>query len=134
MRMATTHELRMVITVDDFDAAFAFYRDVLGLDLAAEWDGEMGHGVLFSVGRGTIELFDRRQKQSIDALEAGHLTDGDVRIALEVDDVDGTAASLTAAGTTVVGQPFDAPWGDRIARLETPHGMQLTLFASADGG
>jgi catechol 2,3-dioxygenase-like lactoylglutathione lyase family enzyme len=119
----------MVITVDDFDEAFRFYRETLGLELAAEWDTEMGHGVLFSVGRGTIELFDRRQKESIDTLEAGHLTAGDVRIALEVDDVDGTASTLTAAGTRSMSDPFDAPWGDRIARLETPHGMQLTLFS-----
>ena len=95
--MATTHELRMVITVDDFAEAFRFYRDVLGLELAAEWDTEMGHGVLFSVGRGTIELFDRRQKESIDTLEAGHLTEGDVRIAIEVDDVDGKTATLAAS-------------------------------------
>ena len=127
-----THELRMVITVDDFDEAFRFYRETLGLDLAAEWDTEMGHGVLFSVGRGTIELFDRRQKESIDTLEAGHMTDGDVRIALEIDDVDGMASRLTEAGTRSVGDPFDAPWGDRIARLETPHGMQLTLFSTTE--
>jgi len=128
--VTTTHELRMVITVDDFEEAFRFYRETLGLELAAEWDSEMGHGVLFTVGRGTIELFDRGQKASIDALEAGGPTEGDVRIAIEVEDVDGTTARLANAGTRVVGEPLDAPWGDRVARLETPHGMQLTLFGT----
>lgn len=125
-----TNELRMVVTVDEFDEAFRFYRDVLGLTLAAEWDTEMGHGVLFEVGRGTLELFDRRQQESIDTLEAGRPTSGDVRLAIAVDDVDGTANRLIADGTPAMGPPFDAPWGDRIARLQTPHGMQLTLFAA----
>ena len=126
--MATTHELRMVITVDDFDAAFHFYRDVLGLSLAEDWDTEMGHGVLFEVGRGTLELFDRKQKESVDHLEAGRVTPGDVRLAIQVDDVDGTFHELVVAGTPLMSHPIDAPWGDRIARLQTPHGMQLTLF------
>ena len=89
--------------------------------------GGGGHGCghdLFGAGSRGAAIAVKRQ------IEAGHLTEGDVRIAIEVDDVDGTTATLAAAGTTVVGAPFDAPWDDRIARLETPHGMQLTLFAA----
>lgn len=126
----SAHELRMVITVDDFDTAFRFYRDVLGLPLAEEWDTDLGHGVLFEAGRGTLELFDRRQKESIDTLEAGRVTPGDVRLALRIDDVDGTFHKLVMEGTPLMSHPIDAPWGDRMARLQTPHGMQLTLFSS----
>lgn len=125
------HELRMVITVDDFETAFRFYKDVLGLTLAEEWDTDMGHGVLFEAGRGTLELFDRRQKESIDDLEAGRTTPGDFRLALRIDDVDDAFARLVADGTTALSPPLDAPWGDRVARLQTPHGMQLTLFAGS---
>ena len=31
-------ELRFVLTVDDYDAALTFYRDVLGLDQQAAYD------------------------------------------------------------------------------------------------
>lgn len=127
--MSGARELRMVITVDDFDEALHFYRDTLGLELAEEWDTDMGHGILFEVGRGTLELFDRRQKESIDTLEAGRVTPGDVRLALHVDDVDATFHRLVVAGAPLMSHPIDAPWGDRIARLQTPHGMQLTLFS-----
>ena len=129
--MTAVHELRIVITVDDFERAFRFYRDEVGLPLSAEWDSDGGHGVLFEAGRATLELFDREQKESIDMMEAGRLTDGDVRLAMKVDDVDAPYHELVVAGSPLMTHPFDAPWGDRIARLQTPHGMQLTLFADA---
>ena len=129
--MSTAHELRMVITVDDFEESLRFYRDVLGLTQAAEWDSEMGHGVLFEAGRGTLELFDRKQKESIDTLEAGRLTPGDVRLALKIDDVDATFHQLVVEGTPLMSHPIDAPWGARLASLTPPHGMQLTLFADS---
>ena len=128
--MSAIEEMRTVITVDDFETALHFYRDVVGLPIAEEWDTDDGHGVLFEAGRATLELFDRRQKDSIDALEAGRSTPGDVRIAFEVADVDGMFHDLAVAGAPVMSHPLDAPWGDRIARMQTPHGMQLTLFAT----
>jgi catechol 2,3-dioxygenase-like lactoylglutathione lyase family enzyme len=35
--MATVTELRIALTVPDFDQAVAFYRDALGLDQIADW-------------------------------------------------------------------------------------------------
>jgi len=39
-------ELRVAITVPDFDAAVAFYRDALGLEQLAHWSGEDGRVTL----------------------------------------------------------------------------------------
>ena len=127
--MADIHELRMVITVDDFERAVEFYRDTLGMSVAAEFSQGGGHAMLLDAGRATLEIFDRKQKEAIDELEAGRLVEGDVRLALKVDDVDSTYHELVVEGAPLMAHPFDAPWGDRIARLQTPHGMQLTLFA-----
>ena len=126
--MGSVHELRMVITVDDFDAAVAFYRDQVGMSVAAEWENQVGRSILLDGGKATLEIFDRAQKFAIDRLEAGRETPGDVRIALNVDDVDGLYHQLVVDGAPLMSHPIDAPWGDRIARLQTPHGMQLTLF------
>jgi uncharacterized glyoxalase superfamily protein PhnB len=41
------------------------------------------------------------------------------------------ARELVAGGATEVAAPADTPWGDRNARIETPDGMQLTLFTAA---
>ncbi len=106
-----------------------FYRDELGLHQAEEWETPDGHGAILDAGRATLEIFDRNQHESVDTLEAGRITEGDVRIALRIDDVDATFHQLVVEGAPLMSHPIDAPWGDRIARLQTPHGMQLTLFA-----
>jgi len=127
--MSAARELWMVIAVDDFDKAARFYRDVVGMDVDSEWDGDKGRGILFDAGKATLEVLDRKQKESNDVLEAGRVIEGDVRMALKVDDVDSAFHTLVVDGAPLMAHPIDAPWGHRLARLTTPHGMQLTLFA-----
>ena len=88
----------MVFTVPDFDQAVAFYRDELGLEEIADWSGEDGRVILLEAGKATIELFDERQAESVDRIEAGRRVSGQVRLAIEVEDLDGTAQRLIAAG------------------------------------
>jgi catechol 2,3-dioxygenase-like lactoylglutathione lyase family enzyme len=51
-------ELRVAVTVTDFEGALAFYRDALGLRQIADWSTEGGKVVLFEAGRATLELLD----------------------------------------------------------------------------
>lgn len=120
--------LRVVLTVEDFDEAVAFYRDALGLEQLEDWSGDDGRVILLDAGQATLELFDRRQAVSVDRIEAGSRVSGPVRLALEVDDLDGTVQRLVAAGAMAEGTPVVPPWGGRNARLRAPDGMQLTLF------
>jgi catechol 2,3-dioxygenase-like lactoylglutathione lyase family enzyme len=120
--------LRVVLTVPDFDEAVRFYRDELGLEELADWSGEDGRVILLDAGHATLELFDERQAESVDRIEAGRRVSGQVRLALEVEDVDAAAERLGAAGATAEAAPVVPPWGGRNARLRTPDGMQLTLF------
>jgi len=124
-------ETRVVLTVPDFDEAVAFYRDALGLEQLADWSGEDGRVILLDAGRATIELFDERQAESVDRIEAGRRVSGPVRLALEVADLDGTAERLVAAGAHAEASPVVPPWGGRNVRLRAPDGMQLTLFSEA---
>jgi lactoylglutathione lyase len=126
--MGAVKELRVVLTVDDFDAAVAFYRDALGLDELGPWEAEDGRIVILEAGRATIELVDEGQAAAIDAIEVGRRVSGPVRLALEVDDSDGAAEALTKAGGELLGSPVETPWRDRNVRVRAPDGMQLTLF------
>lgn len=123
-------ELRLALTVDDFDAALAFYRDTLGLTMRDMWIAEGSRGVLLEAGRATLELFDEAQAEFVDEIEAGRRVSGTVRLALEVTDSGETARRLIAAGAEEVAPPVTTPWGDRNARVRTPDGMQLTLFTT----
>lgn len=120
--------LRVVLTVPDFEEAVAFYRDALGLEQLADWSGDDGRVILLDVGPATLELFDERQAESVDRIEAGSRVSGPVRLALEVEDLDDTAQRLLASGAEAEAPPVVPPWGGRNARLRTPDGMQLTLF------
>ena len=124
-------ELRVALTVPDFDAAVAFYRDALGLEQVADWSSDDGRVVLLEAGRATLELFDERQAETVDRIEAGTRVSGTVRLALEVADSEALARRLVEAGAEEVAPPVTAPWGDRNARLRAPDGMQLTLFSPA---
>ena len=121
-------ELRLVLTVEDFDAALAFYRDALGLEEVHAWEAQAGRIAILGAGSATIELVDEGQAAAIDEIEVGRRVAGPVRIALEVEDSPEAAERLTAAGGELVGGPVETPWRDRNVRVRAPDGMQLTLF------
>lgn len=122
------NELRLVLTVDDFDQAMRFFRDVLGLPQMAVWENDGGHAVLLDAGRATLEIFDHAQARAIDEIEVGRPVAGRVRVAFQVSDSASTANDLVKAGAQILGGPVITPWGDRNVRLRGPDGIQLTLF------
>jgi lactoylglutathione lyase len=130
----TVAELRLVVTVDDYDDAVAFYRDVLGLTAAAEYlaDGA-GRVIILEAGRATLELTDRQHAEHIDALEVGSRVAGKYRVALQVADSTATTDAAVAGGARLVAAPIRTPWNSLNSRLEAPGGVQLTLFEDLAG-
>jgi catechol 2,3-dioxygenase-like lactoylglutathione lyase family enzyme len=126
-------ELRLVLTVDDFDEAVAFYRDALGLPehdaFQAEGDARIA---ILEVERATLELVNEAQAAEIDRIEVGERVAGPVRIAFRMPDSEETAARLVSAGAEQLAPAVTTPWNDRNVRLRAPDGMQLTLFTALD--
>lgn len=127
--MTDVTELRIALTVADFEAAVSFYRDGLGLTQLADWSSDDGRVVLLEAGKATLEILDEPQAEFVDQVEVGQRVAGTVRLALAVSDVDTVSARLVAAGGTRMAAAVVTPWGDRNARVGAPDGMQLTLFA-----
>lgn len=121
-------ELRLVVTAEDYEDALRFYRDVLGLPELADFGSERGRVRLLGAGRATLEIVDADQAAYIDEVEVGRRVAGRIRVALEVDDAEATAARLADAGAEVLAPPTRTPWGSLNARLAAPGGLQLTLF------
>jgi lactoylglutathione lyase len=46
-----------------------------------------------------------------------------------VDDVDGTVDRMRVAGVTILRDPADMPWGERVAYVTDPDGNPVTLAA-----
>ena len=121
-------EVRVALTVDDFARAVALYRDGLALPVVKEWGDNTGHGVVLAAGRATLELLDHADAEHTDAVEAGRRVSGPVRLALEVPDVERAAASLAAHGAQMLHEPVHTTWGNYTQRVQTPDGMQISLY------
>ena len=128
--MGDVQELRLVLTVSDFEAAVAIYRDALGLAQLENWRDGDAQIVLLDGGRATLELVNEEQAKMIDRVEVGRRVSGPVRIAFKVADSEATAERLTRGGGETVADAVTTPWNDRNVRMRGPEGMQLTLFTT----
>ena len=121
-------ELRVALTVRDYERSVKFYCDGLGIEPAALWNNGDGHALILDMGKATLEIFDEAQAETIDQLEAGQRVSGQIRFALQVPDLQSAMERLLAHGATLVHPPVVTPWGDYNVRLQDPDGMQITLF------
>jgi methylmalonyl-CoA/ethylmalonyl-CoA epimerase len=126
-------ELRVALTSREYERLVKFYSEGLGIEPSALWNNDGGRALLLNMGNATLELFDERQTEVIDQLEAGQRVSGQVRLALHVPDLEAAMERLLAHGATLVHPPVKTPWGDYNVRLQDPDGMQVTLFQPPDG-
>jgi predicted enzyme related to lactoylglutathione lyase len=119
------------LEVDDHEAALAFYRDTLGLEVRqdvamenARWltvgpKGQPDVGiVLQSVGVA-------RSPEDADSLRA-LLAKGSLSgLVFEVDDVDALFDKIAASGAEVLQEPMDQPYGVRDCGIRDPAGNMM---------
>ncbi len=122
------HELRLVITVEDFERAVAFWRDTIGLKEQISVGDDDGKVAILGAGIATLEITDKKHSEFIDNIEVGRPVGGQFRVALRFDDVPAATDMLEAAGARVLGTPRPTPFRSTNSRLEAPDGVQLTLF------
>ncbi|MGC5051875.1 deaminase [Micromonospora sp. DT48] len=103
MTSRSVQQLRVVLTVADFDAAVTYYRDALGLPESEAIDGPDGERlVILDAGRATLELADEAQARYIAEVERAGPSDVPVTIFQELaepdDGTDLVGSTLTALG------------------------------------
>lgn len=132
-RPRRVRQLRLVVEADDFEAALAFYRDVLGMPEQEAYSGEDGAEVrILDAGRATLELSNPAQVRFIDRVETDGGRSDRIRVALEVDDTAAVTGELVDAGAELEASPRETPWRSVNARLRGPAGLQLTVFQELD--
>jgi lactoylglutathione lyase len=117
-----------ILVTADLRAALGFYRDLLGAKVSYEFpapDGEPGY-----VG---LELGEAHLGIGRDPSAAPETSE---RFSLWVyaDDCDAAVARLRAAGVTIVEEPTDQPWGERVARVLDPAGNVVLIGQRTAGG
>lgn len=125
-------ELRVAVTSKDYERLVRFYCEGLGIEPSAIWNNNGGQAMILNMGNATMELFDERQAEVIDQLEAEKRVSGPIRFALQVPDLHAAMERLLAHGATLVHPPVMTPWGDYNVRLQDPDGMQITLFQAKE--
>ena len=122
-------QLRLVIEVDDFEKAVAFYRDAL--EMEEEFFVESADGALvmaLNAGRATLEIINSPQRHLIDRIEVGRDVSRSIRVGFEIGDARSATDRLVQAGAELIAGPTETPWRSLNSRLEAPAGLQITLF------
>lgn len=115
------------IYADDLDAAKAFYRDVLGLEVLLEREGRH---VFFRVPRGMLLVFrPEATRESGDPDRPGHLAHGargpgHMCFAATGAELDAWRARLEAAGVAIE-DDFEWPNGARSVYVRDPAGNSI---------
>jgi predicted enzyme related to lactoylglutathione lyase len=125
-------EMRLVVTAPDYEAALAFYRDVMEMREIAAFTSPGARVTILDAGRATLELADPPHAAYVDEVEVGRRVAGHVRVALQVRDAAAATERAVSAGAVLVAAPVETPWRSLNARLEGPAGLQLTLFEELD--
>lgn len=125
-------ELRVALTTLDFERLVRFYAAGLGLEPEQFWSSDQGRSLVLDLGKATLELFDETQAQTVDRIEAGRRVSGQVRLAIQVPDLETALQRLLAHGAVLVHPPVVTPWGDYNVRLQDPDGLQITLFQTRE--
>lgn len=126
---------RCFVTVNDPEAALAFYRDTLGLQLLN--DVAKGDYRWITVGSASqpdvqIVLSNYVQGSPEDAdYVAGLIAKGALNaVHFRTDDLDALFASLVKAGAEVVSEPATQPWGARDGAVRDPSGNLIRIDQS----
>ena len=124
----SVNEFRVALTTAEFDRVVAFYRDGLGLNPGELWTENGGRGQIFSVGTASLEIFDPPYAEHVDAVEVGKRVSGQIRFAFEVPNLKTAIEQALAYGAVLLHDTVTTPWGDFNARVQSPDGMQVTLY------
>lgn len=122
------------LLVNDFPAAFRFWRDVMHLPVAYGPDtpGAPAGYAYFNVDNAGVELLERSAFATVlgetmpMSMPVGH----QAVLVFQVDDVDVTYAGLIERGAKPITKPVDRPeWGARTAHVSDPDGHLIEIYS-----
>ena len=102
--MTTAREIRFVLVADDYETAEKLYRDVFGLEVVMDLDGQGGRGVILRCSD-RDDRGRRRRARPDGGPHRGRRPAGEpVPLAVEVDDLVEATAAVTEAGQEPIGE------------------------------
>lgn len=122
----------MFVAVHDPEAALAFYRDGLGLEVRNDVSSEGYRWVTVGAPGQDVDIVlfqphgGRSQTEGDDLLSL--VTKGSLQAAIfRTDDLDATFEKLRASGAEVLQEPVDQFWGVRDCAFRDPSGNMVRI-------
>lgn len=113
---------RVLLRTSDPERSQQFYGETLGLAIFREFGSGASRGVVYFTGGGFLEVSGRSSAPP----------SPDVRLWLQVRDVDAAHDDLVAAGVDIIRPPVTEPWGLREMWIADPDGMRIGIIEVPD--
>ncbi len=122
----------MFIAVHDPDAALAFYRDGLGLEVRNDVASDGFRWVTVGAAGQDVDIVLFQPHGGRSQVEGDALltlvTQGSLQAAIfRADDLDATFERLRASGAEVLSEPASQPWGARDCAFRDPSGNLVRI-------
>ena len=114
-----------ILATRDLEPMLRFYRDLMGAAVEYEFRDASGELTYVGLRLGSADLGI--------ALDSTAVREAEGRISLwaYVDSCDRAVATLREAGVTIVDDPTDQPWGERMATVRDPDGNLVRVAQTA---
>ncbi len=119
-------ELFPITTTTDLARSLTFWRDLLGGRVVYEFPGPNGVPVYVSLELGTSSLGIGLAPDGVAKPPGAH------SLWVYTDDCDFLVERLRAAGVTIIQEPRDEPWGERVAKVLVPDSNEVFIGQRAD--
>jgi catechol 2,3-dioxygenase-like lactoylglutathione lyase family enzyme len=111
----------MAVATDRFEQMAAFYGEMLGFPIVAEWNRAHGRGKRFNLGGLRLEILDNARERR--ALPLGEAAER-FHIVVEVEDLEATRDSIAAPAPAAQA----TSWGASLFVLRDPDGVPVTFL------
>lgn len=111
---------RLILRPADYDRTLSFYKDVIGLAIAREYDG----GTVFFAGQGLIEVAAHGGSGSSTAFEGA--------VWLQVRDIAKAQSELAAKGVPIDREARKEAWGLHELWVHDPDGVKIIVVQVPD--
>src|SRR6476661_5935490 len=112
------------LTVKDVKKSVAWYRDAIGFTVDREYERD-GRVMSVALKAGAVRLL-LNQDDGAKGLDRAK-GEGFSLMLTTAQSVDEVAKRIKAAGTMLITEPTDMPWGARAFRVQDPDGFKLAI-------
>jgi uncharacterized glyoxalase superfamily protein PhnB len=119
----------ILVCPQDWDTSMRFWRDTLGLEVAADWSDDHHGAAALRFGNSHLIVAGQEEKRDHDlGFPVEH---GKIYIYVQVKGLDALVAHLQSKNNSEIHGPVQLHWGPRLATTNDPEGVPV-MFVEGD--